>query len=115
MVEEAKKRDHRKLGAELKLFTLSSLVGSGLPLFQPNGALIRKELENYLWELHKNAGYQWVWTPHIAKESLYQISGHAGHYLDDMFRVHGGTSKEDFYLIYRPIGVNAKPDVRARA
>lgn len=96
--EEAVKRDHRKLGKELKLFTISEHVGSGLPLFQPNGLILRQEITNYLWQLHKNAGYQWVWTPHIAKESLYQISGHAGHYLDDMFRVHGGTSKEDFFL-----------------
>lgn len=98
MMEEAKKRDHRKLGAELKLFTLSPLVGSGLPLFQPKGAFIRKELENYLWDLHKNHGYDRVWTPHLAKADLYHTSGHGQHYLDDMFSVHGGTSKEDFYL-----------------
>jgi len=98
MMEEAKKRDHRKLGAELKLFTLSPLVGSGLPLFQPKGTIIRKELENYLWDLHKHRGYQRVWTPHLAKEDLYNTSGHGKHYLDDMFSVHGGTSKEDFYL-----------------
>jgi len=54
MMEEAKKRDHRILGAKLKIFTISDLVGSGLPLFQPNGAIIRKELEDYLWSLHKN-------------------------------------------------------------
>lgn len=98
MMEEAKKRDHRKLGAELKLFTLSPLVGSGLPLFQPKGTIIRKELENYLWDLHKHRGYHRVWTPHLAKEDLYNTSGHGKHYLDDMFSVHGGTSKEDFYL-----------------
>ncbi len=96
--EEAVKRDHRKLGKELKLFTLSEHVGSGLPLFQPKGLILRQEITDYLWDLHKNKGYQWVWTPHLAKESLYEISGHAGHYLDDMFRVHGGTSKEDFFL-----------------
>lgn len=98
MMEEAKKRDHRILGAKLKLFTISDLVGSGLPLFQPNGAIIRKELEEYLWTLHKDRGYDRVWTPHLAKEDLYKISGHAGHYLDDMFKVHGGTSNEDFYV-----------------
>ncbi|MDB5188447.1 MAG: thrS [Candidatus Nomurabacteria bacterium] len=96
--EEGRKRDHRKLGRELKLFTLSDLVGAGLPLFQPNGMIIRKELEEYLWSLHKRKGYDRVWTPHLAKESLYVTSGHAGHYMDDMFSVHGGTSKEDFYL-----------------
>lgn len=74
MMEEAKKRDHRILGARLKLFTISELVGSGLPLFQPNGALIRKELEEYLWSLHKDRGYNRVWTPHLAKEELYKMS-----------------------------------------
>jgi threonyl-tRNA synthetase len=96
--EEAKKRDHRKLGKELKLFTISELVGSGLPLFQPKGMTIRKMLEEYLWELHKNEGYDRVWTPHLAKAELYEVSGHGAHYLADMFSVHGGTSKEDFYM-----------------
>jgi threonyl-tRNA synthetase len=96
--EEAKKRDHRKLGKELKLFTISPLVGSGLPLFQPNGMIIRKELEDYLWQLHSHRGYSRVWTPHVAKETLYETSGHAGHYMEDMFTVFGGTSKEKFYL-----------------
>ena len=98
MMEEAKKRDHRILWQKLKLFTLSELVGSGLPLFQPNGMIIRKEIEDYLWSLHKNRWYHRVWTPHLAKEDLYKVSWHAGHYLEDMFNVHGGTSKEDFYL-----------------
>ncbi len=96
--EEAKKRDHRKLGKELKLFTISDLVGSGLPLFQPKGTVLRQEMEKYLWSLHKDKGYQRVWTPHLAKAQLYEVSGHGQHYLDDMFAVHGGTSKEDFYL-----------------
>jgi threonyl-tRNA synthetase len=96
--EEAKKRDHRKLGKELKLFTISDLVGSGLPLFQPKGTILRQELEKFLWSLHKGKGYQRVWTPHLAKAQLYEVSGHGQHYLDDMFSVHGGTSKEDFYL-----------------
>ncbi len=96
--EEGRKRDHRKLGRELKLFTLSDLVGSGLPLFQPNGMIVRKEIEDYLWSLHAKKGYSRVWTPHVAKEALYIASGHAGHYMEDMFSVHGGTSKEDFYL-----------------
>ncbi|MES2986171.1 MAG: threonine--tRNA ligase [Patescibacteria group bacterium] len=96
--EEARKRDHRKIGAEMKLFTISPLVGSGLPLFQPKGALMRKLIEEYLWELHKDFGYDRVWTPHLAKAELYHTSGHGQHYLDDMFAVHGGTSKEEFYL-----------------
>jgi threonyl-tRNA synthetase len=98
MMEEAKKRDHRIIGKQMKLFTISELVGSWLPLFQPNGMIIRKELEDYLRSLHKDHGYSRVWTPHIAKEDLYNTSGHAKHYLDDMFKVHGGTSNEDFYL-----------------
>ncbi len=98
MLEEAKKRDHRILWAKLKLFTISDLVGSGLPLFQPAWAILRKELEDYLWDLHKTRWYERVWSPHLAKESLYEVSWHAGHYLEDMFKVHGGTSKEDFFL-----------------
>lgn len=98
MQEEAVKRDHRKLAKELKLFTISDLVGSGLPLWQPNGNILRREVTEYLWNLHKDRGYQWVWTPHLAKETLYETSGHAGHYMDDMFSVFGGTSKEKFYV-----------------
>ncbi len=98
MMEEAKKRDHRIIGQKMKLFTLSDLVGSGLPLFQPKGMIMRKEIEDYLWSLHKHKGYSRVWTPHVAKEALYVCSGHAGHYMEDMFSVHGGTSKESFFL-----------------
>ena len=94
--EEAKKRDHRKLGRELKLFTISDLVGSGLPLLQPNGMIIRQEIENYLWNLHKHKGYSRVWTPHIAKETLYKTSGHADKFGDELFRVHG--KEEKFFL-----------------
>lgn len=98
MLSEAKKRDHRVLGSKLKLFTISQLVGSGLPLIQPNGMVVRKAIEDYLWELHKDKGYLRVCTPHLAKEDLYVTSGHAGHYLEDMFSVYGGTSKEKFHL-----------------
>ncbi len=93
MMEEAKKRDHRKLGKELKLFTISELIGAGLPLMQPNGMIIRKEIEDYLWELHKNKGYLRVWTPHITKESLYVTSGHAAKFGDELFRVQGKEEK----------------------
>jgi threonyl-tRNA synthetase len=96
--EEAKKRDHRILAKQLKLFTISDLVGSGLPLFQKNGNIVRRELTEYLWSLHKHRGYEWVWTPHLAKEALYQQSGHAGQYMEDMFSVWGGTSQEKFYV-----------------
>ena len=98
MMEEAKKRDHRILGKKLKLFTVSDMVGSGLPLIQPNGMIIREAIKDYLWELHAGKGYDRVCTPHLAKEELYQTSGHAGKYLEDMFSVYGGTSKENFFL-----------------
>ena len=98
MMEEAKKRDHRILGKKLKLFTVSDLVGSGLPLIQPHGMIIREAIKDYLWDLHKDKGYDRVCTPHLAKEELYQTSGHAGKYLEDMFSVYGGTSKENFFL-----------------
>lgn len=92
-IEEAKKRDHRILGKQLKIFTISSLVGAGLPLMQPNGMTIRKEIEDYLWELHKDKGYLRVWTPHIAHEALYETSGHAAKFGDELFRVSGKEEK----------------------
>ncbi len=91
--EEAKKRDHRKIGKELKLFTTSDLIGAGLPLMQPKGMLIRKAIEDYLWDLHRNKGYWRVWTPHIAKEALYETSGHAEKFGDELFRVSGKEEK----------------------
>ncbi len=96
MMDEAKKRDHRILGQKLKIFTISPLVGSGLPLLQPNGMIIRKEVEDYLWELHKDKGYLRVWTPHLAKEDLYKTSGHAEKFWDELFRVQG--KEESFFL-----------------
>jgi len=96
MMEEAEKRDHRKIGRDLKLFTLSDLVGAGLPMLQPKGMVIRKELENYLWDLHKNKGYQQVWTPHITKKGLYETSGHAAKFGEEIFKVKGGD--EDFFM-----------------
>ena len=95
-MEEAKKRDHRVLGQQLKLFTTSPLVGAGLPLFQPKGMALRMQLEQYLWDLHKHKGYQRVWTPHIAKIALYETSGHAAKFGDDLFKVQG---KEDEFIM----------------
>lgn len=95
--EEAKKRDHRILGQKLNLFTVSNLVGSWLPLLKPNGMIIRKEIEDYLWSLHKDHGYQRVWTPHIAKIDLYETSGHAAKFGHELFRVKGGHG-EDFCM-----------------
>ncbi|MBP6881730.1 MAG: threonine--tRNA ligase [Candidatus Pacebacteria bacterium] len=95
-IDEAQKRDHRKLGKELGLFTISPLVGAGLPLLKPKGMIIRQEIENYLWELHKDKGYSRVWTPHITNISLYETSGHAEKFGEELFRVKGGD--EDFAL-----------------
>lgn len=93
LLEEAKKRDHRKLGKELNLFTVSPLVGAGLPLMQPKGMVIRQKIEDLLWKLHEDKGYSRVWTPHIAKEELYITSGHAAKFGDELFRVSGKDEK----------------------
>jgi threonyl-tRNA synthetase len=85
MLEEAKKRDHRKLGKELELFVFDDDVGPGLPMFLPRGAVIAEELEKLAKETEFGAGYQRVRTPHIARESLYLKSGHLPYYADSMF------------------------------
>ena len=85
MLEEAKKRDHRKLGKELGIFTMDDDVGPGLPLWMPNGTVIIEELEKLAKETEQAAGYKRVVTPHIAKESLYLTSGHLPYYADSMF------------------------------
>ena len=84
-LEEAKKRDHRKLGKELELFTVNESVGAGLPLWLPKGATIRKILEDYILDRERELGYQHVYTPDIAKVDLYVRSGHWEHYHEDMF------------------------------
>lgn len=96
MMEEAKKRDHRILGKQLKLFTLSPLVGAWLPMLQPNGMTIRKEIEDYLRELHKDKWYQRVWTPHLCKHDLYVTSGHINKYGDNLFKVK--WREEEFFV-----------------
>lgn len=85
MLEEAKKRDHRKLGRELSIFTMDDDVGPGLPLWMPNGTVIIEELERLAKETEEAAGYKRVVTPHIAKESMYLTSGHLPYYADSMF------------------------------
>jgi threonyl-tRNA synthetase len=85
MLEEAKKRDHRKLGKELSIFTMDDDVGPGLPLWMPNGTIIIEELERLAKETEEAAGYKRVVTPHIAKESMYLTSGHLPYYADSMF------------------------------
>jgi threonyl-tRNA synthetase len=94
--EEAKKRDHRVLNETQKYYTISELVGAGLPLFQPKGMWLRKNIQDLLWQLHKPRGYLQVWTPHIAKEDLYVTSGHASKFGDELFRVQGKS--DNFFM-----------------
>jgi len=86
LLEEAKKRDHRKLGKELELFTFSTKVGQGLPLWLPKGAALRERLENFLKQAQKKAGYEMVVTPHIGQKELYVTSGHYAKYGSDSFQ-----------------------------
>lgn len=85
MLEEAKERDHRKIGKELELFTLSQTVGQGLPLWLPNGATIRRIVERYIVDKEVKLGYKHVYTPVLGSKKLYETSGHWGHYQEDMF------------------------------
>jgi threonyl-tRNA synthetase len=85
MLEEAERRDHRKLGGELDLFSFPEEIGSGLPVFHPKGGIIRREMENYSRLRHEAAGYSFVNTPHITKAHLFETSGHLPYYADTMF------------------------------
>jgi len=85
ILKEAKERDHRKLGKELKIFTISQEVGQGLPLWLPNGAKIRRTIERYIVDLEESLGYEHVYTPDLASSELYKISGHWDHYHENMY------------------------------
>lgn len=85
MLEEAKKRDHRKLGKELNIFTFNNLVGQGLPIWLPKGATVRRTLERYIVDIEERLGYQHVYTPVLGNVDLYKTSGHWEHYQDDIF------------------------------
>jgi threonyl-tRNA synthetase len=85
LLEEAERRDHRRLGAELDLFSFPPEIGSGLPVFHPRGGIIRREMENYSRKRHEEAGYEFVSTPHISKGRLFETSGHLPYYADTMF------------------------------
>ncbi|MBI4994623.1 threonine--tRNA ligase [Candidatus Peregrinibacteria bacterium] len=101
-LEEAKKRDHRKLGKELKLFTFSDYVGPGLPLWLPNGTVIVEELEKLAKETERRAGYKQVRTPHIAKEIMYKTSGHLPYYAPSMFpplKIQEDDGREETYYL----------------
>jgi len=95
-LEEAEKRDHRKLGTQLDLFSVREEVGGGLVMWHPNLSVVREEVENYWRTEHRKRGYVIVNTPHIAKSKLWEISGHADHYRDNMFFIHEGD--EEFVL-----------------
>jgi threonyl-tRNA synthetase len=98
-IEEAKKRDHRKLGKELELFTFSQKVGQGLPLWLPKGAALRERLETFLKKAQKEAGYEMVVTPHIGQKELYVTSGHYAKYGEDSFQpIHTPKEEEEFLL-----------------
>ncbi|UGU15064.1 threonine--tRNA ligase [Sinomicrobium kalidii] len=99
LLEEAKKRDHRKLGKELELFTFSHKVGQGLPLWLPKGAALRERLENFLKKAQKKAGYEQVVSPHIGQKELYVTSGHYAKYGEDSFQpIHTPHEGEEFLL-----------------
>lgn len=100
MLEEAKARDHKKLGRELDLFTFSSLVGPGLPLWTPKGTVIREELDKYVWELRRAKGYQKVTIPHLTKKELYETSGHWTKFGDDLFKV---NTRDGHLLAIKPM------------
>ena len=96
-IAEAERRDHRRLGAELDLFSFPEEIGSGLPVFHPKGGIIRRELENYSRRRHEESGYEFVNTPHITKEQLFLTSGHLPYYADTMFPPIK-FDEEDYYL-----------------
>ncbi|NND62208.1 MAG: threonine--tRNA ligase [Flavobacteriaceae bacterium] len=102
LLEEAKKRDHRKLGKELELFAFSQKVGQGLPLWLPKGAALRERLENFLKSAQKKAGYEMVISPHIGQKELYVTSGHYAKYGEDSFQPIK-TPKEDEEFLLKPM------------
>jgi threonyl-tRNA synthetase len=100
MLEQAKLRDHRKLGKDLDLFTFSDLVGAGLPLWTPKGTVMRQELDNYVWELRKKYGYERVTIPHITKKELYETSGHWEKFAEELFKI---KTREEHDFVMKPM------------
>jgi threonyl-tRNA synthetase len=98
MLEQAKARDHRKLGKELDLYTTSPLVGIGLPMFTPRGTVLREVLSRYSNQLREQAGFQKVWIPHITKHELYETSGHWAKFGDELFLVESQESSDKFVM-----------------
>lgn len=100
MLEEAEKRDHRKLGVQLDLFTFSDLVGAGLPLWTPKGMMLRQLLDDFVWELRQAAGYEKVEIPHITRKELYETSGHWDKFKDGLFTI---QTREGHFFAMKPM------------
>ncbi|HVU06800.1 MAG TPA: threonine--tRNA ligase [Candidatus Paceibacterota bacterium] len=109
--EEAKKRDHKKLGPELDLFTFSDLVGAGLPLWTPRGTMLRHLLDGYVWSLRSMRGYEKVEIPHITKKDLYITSGHWEKYQNDLFKI---TTREGHEFAMKPMNCPHHTQIYAR-
>lgn len=110
-IKEAKKRDHKKLGVELDLFSFSPLVGPGLPLWSPKGTLMRNILDDYVWRLRQQAGYERVEIPHITKKDLYITSGHWDKFKDELFRI---TTREGHEFAMKPMNCPHHTQIYAR-
>jgi threonyl-tRNA synthetase len=110
-MEDAEKRDHKKLGPELDLFTFSDLVGSGLPLWTPKGTLIRNILEETVWQLRKECGYMRVEIPHITKKDLYEKSGHWEKFKDELFKI---VTREGHLFAMKPMSCPHHTQIYAR-
>jgi threonyl-tRNA synthetase len=111
MLEEARKRDHKKLGPELDLFLFSDLVGPGLPLWTPKGTIVRDLLDDFVWQLRRAKGYSKVEIPHITKKELYEKSGHWDKFKDDLFRI---KTREGHEFAMKPMNCPHHTQIYAR-
>ena len=111
LLEEAKKRDHKRLGQELDLFTFSDLVGPGLPLWTPKGTILRNILDDFVWKLRKARGYQQVDIPHITKKDLYERSGHWEKFKNELFKI---ETREGHILAMKPMNCPHHTQIFAR-
>jgi len=111
MLEEAEKRDHRKLGAQLDLFSFSELVGAGLPLWTPRGMVMRQLLDDFVWELRRARGYEKVEIPHITRKELYETSGHWEKFKDELFTI---KTREGHFFAMKPMNCPHHTQIYAR-
>src|SRR3989344_4388569 len=111
LLEEARRRDHKKLGPELDLFTFSELVGSGLPLWTPKGTIVRNILDDFVWQLRKKKGYEQVDIPHLTKKDLYEKSGHWDKFRDELFK---STTREGHLFAIKPMNCPHHTQIYAR-